>query len=103
MRILIIAIGSYGDVLPLLGLAVSLQQRGHLITFFSNDHFAPLTRLGVGHTISPRSFRGFKVAKSIENLLSSHAVKNRCVAVAEHFTGINPLEETCDLLESVLI
>ena len=44
MRILIIAIGSYGDVLPLLGIAVTLQQRGHPITFFSNDHFAPHVR-----------------------------------------------------------
>ena len=41
MRFLIIAIGSYGDVLPLLGVAVTLQQRGHPITFFSNEHFAP--------------------------------------------------------------
>ena len=40
MRFLVIAIGSYGDVLPLLGIARTLKERGHSITFFSNEHFA---------------------------------------------------------------
>ena len=44
MRILVVAVGSYGDVLPLVGLALALKQRSYAITFFSNDHFASLVR-----------------------------------------------------------
>ena len=44
MTILVIAIGSYGDVLPLVRLALELQTRGHHVTFFTNDHFADLVQ-----------------------------------------------------------
>ena len=44
MNIFVVAVGSYGDVLPLLGLALELQKRGYAITFFTNDHFAELVR-----------------------------------------------------------
>ena len=42
MNMLVVAIGSYGDVLPLVGLARELKKRGHTVTFFTNDHFAQL-------------------------------------------------------------
>ena len=42
MNMLVVAIGSYGDVLPLVGLARELKKRGHSVTFFTNDHFAQL-------------------------------------------------------------
>lgn len=44
MNILILAIGSYGDVLPLVGMAKRLHQRGHAVTLFTNDHFGELVR-----------------------------------------------------------
>ena len=44
MNILVVAIGSYGDVLPLMGLALELKKRGHPVTFFTNDHFAGLVQ-----------------------------------------------------------
>ena len=44
MNLIIVAIGSYGDVLPLVGLALALKSRGHQITFFSNEHFGPLSK-----------------------------------------------------------
>jgi rhamnosyltransferase subunit B len=44
MKILIMAIGSYGDVLPLLGLAKVLRRRSFDVTFFTNGHFADLIR-----------------------------------------------------------
>ena len=40
MNILIVAVGSYGDVLPLVGLGRELYSRGHNVTLFTNDHFA---------------------------------------------------------------
>ena len=43
-RILVVAIGSYGDVLPLVALALALQKRGHTVTFFSNAYFTDLVK-----------------------------------------------------------
>ena len=43
-RILVVAIGSYGDVLPLVALALALQQRGYEIRFFSNGYFSELVQ-----------------------------------------------------------
>ncbi|MDR4495017.1 MAG: glycosyltransferase [Nitrospirales bacterium] len=42
MNILILAVGSYGDVLPLVGLGRELRTHGHTITLFTNGHFASL-------------------------------------------------------------
>lgn len=44
LNILIVAVGSYGDVLPLVGLGRELHSRGHTITFFTNGHFANLVQ-----------------------------------------------------------
>lgn len=39
MRILIISIGSLGDVLPLMALGAQLQARGHEVRFYGNAYF----------------------------------------------------------------
>ncbi|HEX9171399.1 MAG TPA: nucleotide disphospho-sugar-binding domain-containing protein [Telluria sp.] len=39
MRILIMAIGSLGDILPFTALGAELQGRGHEVIFYSNDYF----------------------------------------------------------------
>lgn len=44
MTILILAVGSYGDVLPLVGMARELQQRGHRVTVFTSAHFTELVQ-----------------------------------------------------------
>ncbi len=44
MKILIVSVGSYGDVLPLVGLGRELSARGHAITFFTNGHFSKLVQ-----------------------------------------------------------
>ncbi|MEX2490492.1 MAG: glycosyltransferase [Nitrospirales bacterium] len=44
MNVLIVAVGSYGDVLPLVGLGRALRSRGHAVTLFTNDHFANLVQ-----------------------------------------------------------
>lgn len=40
MKILIVAAGSHGDVLPLVGLGRELQQRGHAVQLFASGPFA---------------------------------------------------------------
>lgn len=42
MNILILAVGSYGDVLPLVGLGREFCSRGHTVTLFTNGHFGNL-------------------------------------------------------------
>ena len=41
---LVIALGSSGDLHPMLAIAGELQQRGRRVTFFVNEHFAPIPR-----------------------------------------------------------
>ncbi|MGB0911343.1 MAG: glycosyltransferase [Nitrospirales bacterium] len=40
MKVLLLAIGSYGDILPLAGLAREFLNRGHQVTLFTNPYFA---------------------------------------------------------------
>lgn len=44
MRILVLPVGSHGDVHPLLGIAMALRRRGHDVTVATNEHFEPLIR-----------------------------------------------------------
>ena len=47
-HVVLIAIGSSGDVHPFVGLGLTLQRRGHRVTVATNDHFAPLlARVGL--------------------------------------------------------
>ena len=42
MRILVITLGSAGDVHPFLAIALALRERGHDVTFATSPYFAPL-------------------------------------------------------------
>lgn len=42
MKVLIVAAGSHGDVLPFVGLGRELQRRGHEVRLFASAPFAPL-------------------------------------------------------------
>ena len=44
MNALMMAVGSYGDVLPLVGITRELRSRGHDVTFFTNEHFTDLVQ-----------------------------------------------------------
>lgn len=48
MRVLFVAIGSSGDVHPLIGLGLALRARGHEITILASTHFeAPVRSVGL--------------------------------------------------------
>ena len=50
MHVLLVAIGSSGDVHPLVGVGLELARRGHRITIVTSLHFEPLVRaLGWGY------------------------------------------------------
>jgi UDP:flavonoid glycosyltransferase YjiC (YdhE family) len=42
MNALLVALGSHGDVHPLVGLGLALRSRGHTVTVVANGHFQPL-------------------------------------------------------------
>lgn len=42
MNVILIPIGSSGDVYPFVGLGTALRERGHRVTVATNGHFAPL-------------------------------------------------------------
>ena len=49
LNVLLIAIGSHGDVHPFVGLGLALRARGHDVTVVTNPHFEPLVRrVGLG-------------------------------------------------------
>ena len=48
MRILVVTLGSAGDVHPFVAVALALRDRGHAVSFATNPYFAPLLeRLGL--------------------------------------------------------
>jgi hypothetical protein len=44
LNILVIPIGSHGDVHPMVGVAEAMSKRGHRVTVLTNEHFEPLVR-----------------------------------------------------------
>lgn len=42
MQLLLTALGSYGDVHPMVGLGAAMQARGHQVAVISNPHFRPV-------------------------------------------------------------
>lgn len=44
LHVLLLTIGSHGDVHPFLGLGLALKSRGHAVTFCTNDYFQPLAQ-----------------------------------------------------------
>ncbi len=44
MNILLVPVGSHGDVHPFCGIGAELRRRGHAVTVFTNAHFEPLVR-----------------------------------------------------------
>lgn len=48
MKFLLTALGSYGDVHPMVGLGAALKSRGHHVAIVTNPHFQPMVeRMGI--------------------------------------------------------
>jgi rhamnosyltransferase subunit B len=52
MHVLLVPVGSHGDVHPFVGLGQALRARGHRVTFLINEYFGPLVR-GLGFEMVP--------------------------------------------------
>lgn len=84
MKCIIVAYGSTGDILPMVGFALALQERGHDVAFLSNDHFRSLAeKHGLPfRSIGPaESYQALCEALDIDHLMENMAamVKNMAV------------------------
>lgn len=66
------------------------------------DNAARIERLGVGATLWPAQFRGERLAKILDRLLSAPEVLNRCREVATRFEGADGLELACEAVEDLV-
>jgi rhamnosyltransferase subunit B len=83
------------------GLLAGVPQVVMPMTFSQPDDAARLVRLGVAESLSPRRFTPQRLSASLDRLLRSPAVADRCAALARRFEGSDPLEKICDELEGV--
>ena len=75
-----------------------------LVTPFAHDqpdNAARLKRLGVAVVIPARKYTARRIAAALQMLLDSPQVARACRDVASRFAGVDPLERTCDLIESL--
>ena len=63
------------------------------------DNADRVRRLGIGAGISPKAYNGPRVARELEMLINSPRVQESCRVVKARFAGIDPLGQTCELLE----
>jgi UDP:flavonoid glycosyltransferase YjiC (YdhE family) len=99
MNILIVAVGSYGDVLPLVGLGRELRARGHNVIFFTNGHFAKLVQQAGLSFIAVGSAEEYDAVANHPDLWHPH--KGWRVIMKRMMSG--PLQEAYHLLCSHIV
>ena len=70
------------------------------MAFDQPDNAVRLERLGVGRYLRPSRFTGTAVARELETLLGSEDAARACRAIASRFVGLDPVAQTCDLIEA---
>jgi rhamnosyltransferase subunit B len=98
MRILLLPLGSLGDVNPFIGLGLALQQRGHEAVVIANDYFAPMVKRSGLAFASCGSAQAYLDA--IHDPVSWHPKRSRTLLlerlstiVSETFSAIKELHE----------
>ncbi len=69
--------------------------------FDQYDNGARVEQLGVGSTLSQRSFRATHIIRTLQALESSPAVRTACHRIQQSFLKQDPLTECCKLVESM--
>ena len=83
-------------------LQAGLPQLIQPLAFDQFDNAAHIRRLGVGTMLPRRSFHATPIAQQLQDLLTSTTAKANCQTVSSHFTNIDPMKESCQLIESTL-
>jgi UDP:flavonoid glycosyltransferase YjiC (YdhE family) len=83
-------------------MAAGLPQLVMPMSYDQPDNAARLNRLGIGRSLPPERFRGPAVAQLLDELLNSPDVAIRCREVAQQLQGIDPIGDTCKLIEELV-
>lgn len=81
-------------------LRCGVPQLIHPMAYDQYDNAWRIKRLGVGDWITAKDWRVSIVTAKIRAITTSSEVSERCRAIASKFEGINPLQETCQLIEA---
>lgn len=99
MKILIVAIGSQGDVNPFIKIGLALQERAHDVTILSNDYFRDSIRRA-GLDFSPvGSSEDF--TKMVDKVDTGKPAKT--VSAVMDYLYFNSMQETYDTIENLQI
>jgi rhamnosyltransferase subunit B len=82
------------------GLAAGVPQLVMPLAHDQPDNADRLRRLGVGRSLHPKRFKAANVAREL-SALDTDQVRAAGRAVASKFAGIDPLGQTCELIEAV--
>jgi UDP:flavonoid glycosyltransferase YjiC (YdhE family) len=63
------------------------------------DNAYRVRRLGCGEQILPKHYKPARLAGKLRSLLEDPRYRQGCKSVAEKFTGHDPLDEACELIE----
>ena len=85
------------------GLAAGVPHLVRPMAFDQFDNSRRLVQLGVAEELSVKQFRGATVAKSLQRLLASPAVNEKCRDFARRCNGAASLEVACDVLEELSV
>jgi len=92
LDILLVSIGSHGDVHPFAGLGSTLRSRGHRVTVISNPHFEPLIRkcglefIGIGSDAEYRKLASDPALWDKKKAI--HVVMSATVSMTEKLTDL---------------
>jgi rhamnosyltransferase subunit B len=65
------------------------------------DNATRLSRLGICKVISPRRYRGERVAKHLTRMMADERVAHQCGQLADRIRSARPLDEICRLTEAL--
>jgi hypothetical protein len=126
MRLLLTALGSYGDVHPMVGLGAAMRSRGHRVLIIANPHFrtvvesAQLELLPLGteqeydrlshhpdlwhpwrgpQMVLQTCMSGYLRELYLRELLESRQTHQQCMHWARKCDGQAALTAACELLE----
>jgi rhamnosyltransferase subunit B len=71
---------------------------------FAHDQFdngLRLQKLGVAKVINPGRYQAESISKLLSETLADVAMEARCGEIARKFVGVDPMRQTCELIESL--
>lgn len=106
MKIILVAYGSTGDILPIVGFAKALQARGHEVAFLSNEHFRSLAdNHGLPfRSIGPaESYKALTEALDIDHLMENMAAMVKNMAIDTMRPTVEAIQQEIVPVQTIVI